>query len=67
MEKMEHMYSFDTSGAPIYFRMLYQTVTNTIQAMEQQNYGIALDTLVQGERTARNSYLLTKDGPHDTY
>lgn len=64
---MEDMYFFDTSGAPIYFRMLYQTVTNAIRAMEQQNYGIALDTLRQGEKTARNSYLHTKDGLQDMY
>lgn len=64
---MDHMYFFDTSDAPIYFRALYQTVTNAIRAMEQQNYGIALDTLRQGEQTARQIYLHTKDGLQDMY
>lgn len=63
---MEAMYFFDTSGAPLYFSLLYEAVTSAISALERQNYGIALDTLRQGEEMARHTYLATTDTAHDT-
>lgn len=64
---MESMYFFDTSDAPLYFGLLYESVISAISALERQNYGIALDTLRQGEEMARRAYLATTDAAHDPY
>ena len=47
--------------APMYYAILYEAVKKAINAIEHQNYGIALESLREAQTASRNVYLSRKE------
>ena len=45
------------SDLPKCYTVLFNAVTDAIDALEQQNYGLAKDFLITGQQEAENAYL----------
>ena len=45
------------SEIPEYYTILFHAVEQAIQALEQQNYGLAKQILIDGERTAEEAFV----------
>lgn len=45
---------------PNYYTSLFNAVTDAIRAIEQQNYGIAKDILIQAQQQSEELYLEQK-------
>ena len=44
-------------GIPEYYTVLFHAVEQAIQALEQQNYGLAKQILIDGERAAEEAFV----------
>ena len=41
---------------PEYYTILFQAAEEAIEALEQQNYGLALEILIDGEQAAEEAF-----------
>ena len=42
---------------PLCYTVLFNAVTDAIDALQEQNYGLALERLIQGQRDAEDAYI----------
>ena len=42
---------------PLCYTVLFNAVTDAIDALQEQNYGLALGRLIQGQRDAEDAYI----------
>ena len=42
---------------PLCYTVLFNAVTDAIAALQEQNYGLALERLIQGQRDAEDAYI----------
>ena len=46
---------------PEYYTILFHAVEQALQALEQHNYGLAKQTLIDGERAAEEAFVARKE------
>ena len=62
MDKQNSVYPcFEMVDAPIYYAVLYESVTKAINDIEHCNYGAALESLKHAQATSRSAYLGQKE------
>lgn len=44
-------------GLPKYYTILFSSVTKAIDALNEQNYGLAKSLLIRGQQAAEDAYL----------
>ena len=47
---------------PKYYTLLFATITDVLGHLEDQNYGLAKEDLIQGQKMAEELYLADMDG-----
>jgi hypothetical protein len=47
----------DMGKLPRYYTVLFNVVSDAIAALEQQNYGIAMNLLLQGQQEAEKAFV----------
>ena len=50
---------------PNYYTLLFNRVTDAIEALEQQNYGTARDILIKAQRDAEELYIEAGEASDD--
>ena len=51
----------ETKNLPDYYTILFNGVTDAIDAIDQQNYGFARSLLVKAQQAAEESYIETEE------
>lgn len=61
-DEIEYIYPiFEIANAPVYYRVLYDAVTDAIKDIEQLNFGAAKKTLEAMQDISFKTYLIKKE------